>query len=367
MYLGLDNNGDNLMADNNESFPSYLGRELWDTAKMIPQGWGLLGEAAVDGIRSGGSLLEGLWEQGQQNRQDVMRKNLEVQRAPAVDNSPAAREARGLAMQNPDQGPMVPTSDIPDNDRPLVAPPTPPAPVETAVSKVTDDSTVGEVKQAVAQDQQAKKAAQNQAIAQTTRAELQRQGRTEEELGVWDKFTSEYDLGTIGMALLASNDGRSNIWANLGNALMAGKQSVLGAEATAYARGKDEREFGLKQHETASKRITANAAATKAAAALIPDGWELGTVNATHRAAVDGALAELDIDIDAFPGGSEAAEGHKEVIAQKVASALKTKPELSNQTGRVARDATEHYMTQFRENPSILRHIGLAPDYVRAE
>ena len=95
----------------------------------------------------------------------------------------------------------------------------------SATSKLTPESTLEDASKAAQSDHQAEREQMNQAIADKTRQDLTAKGATKEQLQGWDKFTDEYDLGVIGMALLASNDGTGNIWSNLGMAMMEGKKS----------------------------------------------------------------------------------------------------------------------------------------------
>jgi hypothetical protein len=68
---------------------------------------------------------------------------------------------------------------------------------------------------------------QTAVLASNTRSQLEAEGATEEQLTGWDKFTDEYDLAAIGMAMLASSGDGTTPMAALGKALMVGKQSRL--------------------------------------------------------------------------------------------------------------------------------------------
>ena len=68
----------------------------------------------------------------------------------------------------------------------------------------------------------AQKAVQNQGSAAIVQS-----GGGDAELSAWDKLNQEFDMGVVGMALLASNDGSGNVGANLGKALMMGKQARM--------------------------------------------------------------------------------------------------------------------------------------------
>ena len=98
-------------------------------------------------------------------------------------------------------------------------------PKPTNVEQLKPTSTLEDASKAAQADHKAEREQMNQAIAAKTREDLTAKGATKEQLQGWDKFTDEYDLGVIGMALLASNDGSGNIWSNLGMAMMEGKKS----------------------------------------------------------------------------------------------------------------------------------------------
>jgi hypothetical protein len=72
--------------------------------------------------------------------------------------------------------------------------------------------------------------AKQKAIQNEGSAAIVQSGGGDAELSAWDKLNQEFDMGVVGMALLASNDGSGNVGANLGKALMMGKQARMGQD-----------------------------------------------------------------------------------------------------------------------------------------
>ena len=93
----------------------------------------------------------------------------------------------------------------------------------------------------------------------------------EKDLPWFDRFAQEFDLLTIGMALLASNDGKRPMVANLGDALMAGRAAAhrkkrtdkedLAAQAAAERQARMD---ALKEREVRAAERRVDVAAMKA-------------------------------------------------------------------------------------------------------
>ena len=74
------------------------------------------------------------------------------------------------------------------------------------------------------------------AMVDEAKADMAASGATPEQLSQFDKFAGEYDIATIGMALLASNDGTGTFSANLGKAMLLGKQAKTKQQERADAK-----------------------------------------------------------------------------------------------------------------------------------
>lgn len=131
-------------------------------------------------------------------------------------------------------------------------------------------------------------------------------GGSEEELSAWDKLNEEFDMTTVGMALLASNDGSSNMAANIGKALMAGRQTVINKATTARANKIEDIETQVKVADAMSSRlraIAANASASAGQAPVTPDKSEIADM--TRALGRSGVLEKIHKDskgtmIDSF-------------------------------------------------------------------
>jgi hypothetical protein len=90
------------------------------------------------------------------------------------------------------------------------------------------------------------------------RNQLEERGASQEALSGWDKFNEDYDLSTIGLALMANQGG--DLFSNLAQAMILGKQAKTAekdkAAATAAAgrkEAREEREIRRKEADTASQ------------------------------------------------------------------------------------------------------------------
>lgn len=88
-----------------------------------------------------------------------------------------------------------------------------------------ENTTIGQLDAAKKASERAALEVKHQAEVAKGAEAIVKAGGTEKDLEGWAKFTDEFDLTTIGMALLASNDGSGNIVSNLGQALMLGRQA----------------------------------------------------------------------------------------------------------------------------------------------
>ena len=129
-------------------------------------------------------------------------------------------------------------------------------------------------------------------MAQQSKVGMIQAGATKEDLSAWDKFTSEYDLATIGMALLASNDGSSTMASNLGKALMAGRQAKLSGPEKA-------RKEDLEERKVRATEKTAEAALLRASAAMKDSGEREIVDNASALKATSAWLAQQGVNKDA--------------------------------------------------------------------
>jgi hypothetical protein len=145
----------------------------------------------------------------------------------------------------------------PITGQPKNAPETAAAPTEEEAPeapKITPETTLGELHEVQVTAQKKKAQEQSQALHQKARQDLAQQGATEEQLSGWDKFASEFDLMTVGMALLASNDGSGSVVTNLGQALMLGRQAAIDMEDRDFDQTLALNELMEKQIENDSKQ-----------------------------------------------------------------------------------------------------------------
>lgn len=95
-------------------------------------------------------------------------------------------------------------------------------------------------------------------------------GGTKEDLDAWDQFNENFDLTTIGLSLLMSNDGSRNMSQNMGIALQAGRQykqdqkdKMTAEELAAAEAARKERETQVKEENAVSTRLSATAGAAR--------------------------------------------------------------------------------------------------------
>lgn len=118
-----------------------------------------------------------------------------------------------------------------------------PSPVANKAKSVTETDTPKDVHN---------KQTYNQGLHDIVQA-----GGSEEDLSAWDRLNEEFDMTTVGMALLASNDGSSNMAANIGKAMMAGRASVANKADAAYVKEQEAVEASRKERETRVKEFNA--------------------------------------------------------------------------------------------------------------
>lgn len=107
--------------------------------------------------------------------------------------------------------------------------------------------------------QQSQKKVQQSMLGADIASQMAKSGASEEDMGVLKQFQDKFDVATLGMALLASNDGSGNLASNLGNALMMARQQKVSDNAAAAAaaaagrkEAREERDLRRKEADTAS-------------------------------------------------------------------------------------------------------------------
>ena len=119
---------------------------------------------------------------------------------------------------------------------------------------VTDATTVADLK-GIQENQIENEAIQkhNEALIQGAIG-IQQAGGTEEDVKGWQKFSEDYNLGVVGMALMASSDNGGSLAANLGRALMMGRQAATTTREKAAASAA----AGRKEGRAISKLVSEN-------------------------------------------------------------------------------------------------------------
>ncbi|RLD69980.1 MAG: hypothetical protein DRI98_09165 [Bacteroidetes bacterium] len=182
-------------------------------------------------------------------------------------------------------------------------------------------------------------------IAQQSKVSMAQAGATKEELSAWDKFSSEYDLATIGMALMASNDGSSTFSSNFGKALMAGKQAKMSAKDKATAAATAGRKEARDERDITVKEANAYTARMKAMADGAGVKWEDSTT--TSSAYVVQGFKKAGIDAGEIEDGLTIEERNK-VIGAAINTRLKSNPPSStSERDAVIDQAVADYMSQF--------------------
>jgi hypothetical protein len=145
----------------------------------------------------------------------------------------------------------------------------------------------------------------SETISIATRDLLKSEGATPEELNGWDKFSEDFDVATIGMALLASNDGSQPMMANLGKALMMGKQAKTDQKDKAIGSASAARKEALENRKVAATERTADAALIRASAEMAKSGKRSIVDNAAAIKASTAYLTQAGVNKDAAGGKAQ--------------------------------------------------------------
>lgn len=107
-------------------------------------------------------------------------------------------------------------------------------------------------------------------------AAMMQAGATDTELSAWDKLNEEFDMTTVGLALLATNDGSANVGQNIGKAMMMGRQEKERQRDKKASSSAAARQEALDERKVRAQEVTALAAMERALAkANTPDEIEL--------------------------------------------------------------------------------------------
>ena len=180
------------------------------------------------------------------------------------------------------------------------------------------------------------KAQANKKLGEQAKTQLKAEGATKEQLSMWDKFTKEYDLSAIGLSLLASNDGSSNVIANLGKAMIAGKASVAGTADKIKREAMAEREMVTKEDKNRIELFKAHTARIESG---LPEGVELEKGIAATDALARNAFAGRGIDLGEVEMGEEAAI---DLVSSLIRTEMKNNPAATY--SEVATQALDHFL-----------------------
>lgn len=153
---------------------------------------------------------------------------------------------------------------------------------QTEVSKLIAENPNASVQEVAA--------AKSKVAKRETEEAMQAEGTwTEEWQKGWDKFNEEYDLATVGLALMSSNDGRRTLTQNLGMALNAGRQAVVNRKVAARTEAREDLkvQIDLMNAWTARKRAIATAKDMK-----------VSDANPTAISVMNNAAARAGIELD---------------------------------------------------------------------
>jgi hypothetical protein len=118
--------------------------------------------------------------------------------------------------------------------------------------QITPNTTLGELEEMKVTAQRKQMMERQDAISSRTREQLLAEGADEKQLEGWDKFADQFDLTTVGLALLANNDG-GDVFANLGKALLLGKAQKDQYRTEDLEQANLDREYLMKAFDTESK------------------------------------------------------------------------------------------------------------------
>jgi hypothetical protein len=168
---------------------------------------------------------------------------------------------------------------------------------------LTPQTTLADIDTAKKEGQKSKMEVEHQVKVQEGAEAILKSGGGEKELQGWAKFTDEYDLATIGMALMAGQSG--NFGTDLGLALMMGKQAsdfrkdkAIAGEAAGRKEQRAEKKLAIDEFKALSAAEQAALNATDLAKyreAQIANTQEKNKLYAARTAAVGSkALGESD-------------------------------------------------------------------------
>jgi hypothetical protein len=162
--------------------------------------------------------------------------------------------------------------------------------------------------QEVVENPDTRKQASNK-IYSIQRADLQQRGASEEALSGWDKFNEDYDLTTIGLALMSNQGG--DLFSNLAQAMILGKQAktaekdkAAAGAAAARKEAREEREVRVKEFNARVNGLKARLDAAKGTADTgdfgLPTANAVGQVGAfvEEKLQEGGFGAEMSSDAD---------------------------------------------------------------------
>ena len=226
-------------------------------------------------------------------------------------------------------------------------------PPDLPQTKIGPNTTLADLHEIQVTAQKRKKVETQNALAMKGAEGIVKSGGTEKDLKGWGKFTKEFDLQALGMALMATAGNNEGLIPNLGQALMyakASREADVENEAAAAAAGRKEaRDNARVKIEAAkvlatqeknkadaqqgaadsySKRISAEAAAAQAAASGVRAQAAMETAMNPKRTTVP-----ANIKAYALLGASKAfpdlSETEKETLGSTIADSLAEEERLA--------------------------------------
>jgi len=219
-------------------------------------------------------------------------------------------------LNSTDPGSFEP-NDLPslplESETPIVEPdPVPEIPA------VTGSTTLQELHEIEVTAQKRKAVETQNQLAQQGAASILQNGGSEKELKGWERFTKEFDLQALGMALMATSGNGEGLIPNLGTALMYGKAArdaqidgEIAAQAEARKENRAERGVQVKEagvlltaerdansaalgeRRAAAAELTANAAMIRAKKAGTGGGKDAQSTPPKPNATVEGLFKDF--------------------------------------------------------------------------